>query len=339
MGIHTGEPRPAETGLVGLDVHRAARIGGGRPWRADPRLADDARSRRRAISPGSVDFVDLGEHRLKDMPGPERLFQVAAAACAAEFPALRTADAVRGNLPRQLTTFVGREREVAAGRRLLDARPAADPDRARRGRQDPPRRAQAGDRAARRGSTTAPGSSSSAAADRTQRSSTDARHRARRRRAARPAARSASIVDHLREPAPAARARQLRAPARRLRRRWPTPSSRACPTSRILATSREPLRHRRRGGPAGAVAASLPTDPGMPTATACSRCEAVRLFVERARAVQPGFELTAANARRGRPDLPAAGRHPAGHRARRGPRCGRSRPSRSRPAWTTGSGC
>ena len=56
----------------------------------------------------------MGEHRLKDMPGPERLYQVVAPGLAAEFPELRTIEAARGNLPRQLTTFIGRETEVAA---------------------------------------------------------------------------------------------------------------------------------------------------------------------------------------------------------------------------------
>jgi predicted ATPase/class 3 adenylate cyclase len=122
MGIHTGEPNVSATGLVGLDVHRAARIGavghGGQilvSKTTHDLVAGDL--------PGRVAFVDLGEHRLKDMPGPERLYQVVADGLASTFPDLRTLEATHGNLPRQLTTFVGRETEVAMARRLLGSSP------------------------------------------------------------------------------------------------------------------------------------------------------------------------------------------------------------------------
>ena len=55
---------------------------------------------------------DLGEHRLKDFARPERLYQVEAAGLETTFPALRTLDLTPNNLPPQLTSFVGREREV-----------------------------------------------------------------------------------------------------------------------------------------------------------------------------------------------------------------------------------
>ena len=58
------------------------------------------------------DLVDLGEHRLRDLLRPERVFQVAAAGLPGEFPALRTLDAFPGNLPLQFTSFVGRDREL-----------------------------------------------------------------------------------------------------------------------------------------------------------------------------------------------------------------------------------
>jgi predicted ATPase/class 3 adenylate cyclase len=62
--------------------------------------------------PDGVDFVDLGEHRLRDLQSSVHVFQVAAPGLAAEFPALRSLDARPGNLPRQVTTFVGRESEI-----------------------------------------------------------------------------------------------------------------------------------------------------------------------------------------------------------------------------------
>jgi predicted ATPase/class 3 adenylate cyclase len=56
-----------------------------------------------------VDLVDRGEHRLRDLSGVEHLYQVRAEGLRAEFPPLRTLDAVPGNLPVQTTSFVGRE--------------------------------------------------------------------------------------------------------------------------------------------------------------------------------------------------------------------------------------
>ena len=60
-----------------------------------------------------VELVDLGEHRLRDLSGVHRLFEVRAEGLRAGFPALRTLDAVPGNLPVQATSFVGRAAEVA----------------------------------------------------------------------------------------------------------------------------------------------------------------------------------------------------------------------------------
>ena len=59
-----------------------------------------------------VELIDLGEHRLRDLSGTHRLFQVRAPGLRAEFPRLRTMDAAPGNLPLQVTSFVGRDQEV-----------------------------------------------------------------------------------------------------------------------------------------------------------------------------------------------------------------------------------
>jgi predicted ATPase len=63
---------------------------------------------------------DLGPHRLKDLRAPESLAQLIIDGLQAEFGPLRTLDLAPNNLPVQLTTFVGREREVAEARALLD---------------------------------------------------------------------------------------------------------------------------------------------------------------------------------------------------------------------------
>ena len=118
MGIHTGEVSLAGDTYVGLDIHRAARITaaghGGQvlvsaPTRA---LVENA-------LPDGVTLRDLGERRLKDLSRPEHIFQLVIAGLASQFPDLRTLDAIVNNLPTQLTSFVGRTREVEAAKDLL----------------------------------------------------------------------------------------------------------------------------------------------------------------------------------------------------------------------------
>ena len=124
MGMHTGEGTPAskEAGAdyVGIDVHRAARIAavahGGQVLLsgATALLAGSD------LGPG-IALRDLGEHRLKDLAQPERIHQLVIDGCPAEFPPLRSLGRTPNNLPTQVTTFIGREREIAEGLRLLDA--------------------------------------------------------------------------------------------------------------------------------------------------------------------------------------------------------------------------
>ena len=87
MGLHTGEPLVADGHYVGIDVHRAARIGGCRARRSGARLrADDPRSCWAATAPPTPTLRDLGAHRLKDLPEPERLFQLVADGLPSSFP-------------------------------------------------------------------------------------------------------------------------------------------------------------------------------------------------------------------------------------------------------------
>ncbi len=118
MGLHTGEALVREGTYVGLDVHRAARIAaaghGGQIL-----ISDSTRALAEQSLPPEVELRDLGRHRLKDLAYPERIYEAVVAGLAADFPALRSLDAVPNNLPTQLTSFVGRAREVAEVRRLL----------------------------------------------------------------------------------------------------------------------------------------------------------------------------------------------------------------------------
>lgn len=104
MGLHTGEALVADRRYVGMDVHRAARIGacghGGQVVLSPSTVA--------LLEPDAFTLVDLGEHRLKDLSAPVRLHQLGDG----EFPPLKTL--FRTNLPVPATPFLGREVELGA---------------------------------------------------------------------------------------------------------------------------------------------------------------------------------------------------------------------------------
>jgi predicted ATPase/class 3 adenylate cyclase len=111
VGLHTGEGVPGGDNYVGPDLHRGARIAA--TGHGGQIVASSAtRALVEHTSPEGVTFVDLGEHRLKDLPRAERLFQVVVEGLPSEFPSLRSMDARPNNLPSQLTSFVGRRREI-----------------------------------------------------------------------------------------------------------------------------------------------------------------------------------------------------------------------------------
>ena len=119
MGIHTGEASEASTGIVGYEVHRAARIAavgyGGQVLISSSTmgLVQDS------LPPGSS-VVDLGSHRLKDLRRPEVIFQLIADELDERFPPLRSLDSpTLNNLPKLVSSFVGRESETAELRTLV----------------------------------------------------------------------------------------------------------------------------------------------------------------------------------------------------------------------------
>jgi len=109
MGLHTGTPLVTEEGYVGPDVHRAARIAAAGHGR---QLLVSASTAALLESSNSL-LLDLGEHRLKDLSAPERIYQ----AGDGDFPRLKTLYAT--NLPVPATAFLGRERELADVQELL----------------------------------------------------------------------------------------------------------------------------------------------------------------------------------------------------------------------------
>src|SRR6266516_1671676 len=113
MGIHTGPAEQRDGDYFGTALNRAARLmsvaHGGQVVvsLATEELLGDS-------TVADIDLVDLGEHQLRDLATPIRVFQLAHPDLPREFPPIRSLDVFRGNLPVQATSFVGREVELAA---------------------------------------------------------------------------------------------------------------------------------------------------------------------------------------------------------------------------------
>ena len=117
MGIHTAEATATAEGYVGVGIHRGARIcsaGHGGQVLISHTTHD-------LVADDDVEFAfaDLGEHRLKDLTEPQRLFQLVLEGLPERFPPLRTLENRPTNLPVQPTPLVGRDREVAEVVELL----------------------------------------------------------------------------------------------------------------------------------------------------------------------------------------------------------------------------
>jgi predicted ATPase/class 3 adenylate cyclase len=118
MALHTGEPTLSAGEYIGLDVHRAARLcaagHGGQVL-----LSQTARDMIASALLEGVRLRDLGMHRLKDLQRPERIFQLDIPDLRAHFSPLRSAERPVSKLPAPSTALVGREQEAAAVCALL----------------------------------------------------------------------------------------------------------------------------------------------------------------------------------------------------------------------------
>jgi predicted ATPase/class 3 adenylate cyclase len=108
MGLHTCEAELRDGDYYGSAVNRAARL---------MSVAHGAQvvvstATGELVRGTSVELVDLGEHRLRDLGRPERVFQIAHPELEREFPPLQSIDELVGNLPVQPNEFVGRARSV-----------------------------------------------------------------------------------------------------------------------------------------------------------------------------------------------------------------------------------
>lgn len=118
MGLHSGEGILGGDNYVGLDVHRAARIMSS-GYGGQVLMSDSTRALVHKDLPGSITLKDLGEHRLKDLSKAERLFQLVVDGLQDDFPAIRSLGGRPNNLPTQLTSFVGRRNDLERLSELL----------------------------------------------------------------------------------------------------------------------------------------------------------------------------------------------------------------------------
>jgi predicted ATPase len=111
MALHTGEATERDGDYFGTPVNQAARLmalGHGGQILCSATTA--------GLVAGQVPLVELGEHRLRDLLAAQRVFQVGDR----RFPALRSVDAVPGNLPTMLTELIGRREDIAGLVQLLE---------------------------------------------------------------------------------------------------------------------------------------------------------------------------------------------------------------------------
>ena len=119
MGMHTGEAELRAGDYFGQTLNRAARImaaGHGGQILLSSITAELAREH---LSQNTF-LIDLGEHRLKDLSKPEHLFQLNTTGLPTEFPVLKSLHAQQTNLPIQVTSFIGRERELTEAKQKLE---------------------------------------------------------------------------------------------------------------------------------------------------------------------------------------------------------------------------
>ena len=117
-GVHAGAVERRDRDFFGTAVNRAARIMGtahGGQVLLSKAVADAVLDR----LPSGAGLRDLGSVRLRDLANPERVYQLVHAALRQSFPALRSLESTPNNLPQQVTSFVDRIRQLAEAKALL----------------------------------------------------------------------------------------------------------------------------------------------------------------------------------------------------------------------------
>ncbi|HVT77003.1 MAG TPA: adenylate/guanylate cyclase domain-containing protein, partial [Acidimicrobiales bacterium] len=121
MGLHTGPARyrAHDNDYAGLTVHAASRVESAAAG-AQVLITQATLDAATPAWPDGVDTIDLGFHRLKDLPSELRLYQLAADGLEREFPPVRGLDVVRNNVPVPPSSFVGRTEVLTRLHHLLD---------------------------------------------------------------------------------------------------------------------------------------------------------------------------------------------------------------------------
>jgi predicted ATPase/class 3 adenylate cyclase len=119
MGMHTGEAELRDGDYYGGALNRAARIMGVAHGEQILLSAVTASLAREQL-PGDTTLLDLGEHHLKNLTRTENIFQLNTPDLQQEFPALKSLTHATNNLPTQLTSFIGRKRELAEAKTKLE---------------------------------------------------------------------------------------------------------------------------------------------------------------------------------------------------------------------------
>ncbi len=117
-GLHAGPAHKRDNEFFGSTINRAARIMGlayGGQVLASQAVADLVADR----LPVGSSLRDLGDVRLKGIASSEHAYQVVHPSLRQEFPPLRSLEATPNNLPQQLTSFIGREREIKEAEEML----------------------------------------------------------------------------------------------------------------------------------------------------------------------------------------------------------------------------
>jgi predicted ATPase/class 3 adenylate cyclase len=291
MGLHTGEAQPRGGDYYGTAVNRAARLmsaaHGGQVL-----LSAAAASLTADQLPEGSSLLDLGEHRLKDLQRPEHVYQLVHPELPADFPPIASLNRMPNNLPSQPTVFVGRETELREIKdllmteqvRLLTLLGPGGTGKTRLALQTSAELVESFvdgtyfiDLAPIREPDAVPAS----IARTIGLSESSNGSMLNELKAQLGEKRMLLLLDNF---------EQVTAAAGQI-----AELLRSCPHIKLLTTSREALRVRGEQlypvPPLG-----LPEDAGKTGAQALARYEAVQLFLDRARSVRPGFELTDENA-------------------------------------------
>jgi predicted ATPase/class 3 adenylate cyclase len=119
IGIHTGPAEQRDGDYYGTTLNRAVRL----TSTAHGGQIVVSLATEELVRDSDVELIDLGEHALRDLARPEHVFQVAHPELRRDFPRLASLDAFGGNLPIQVTSFIGRDDEVTRVTSLLDGAP------------------------------------------------------------------------------------------------------------------------------------------------------------------------------------------------------------------------